>query len=341
MTGRDGMLYDNPQFDLLHDTLMAGARLPRIRRWPSSVRFPRSQDSWIEHEASSWNHDWRHHDTHHNPWTQRFYGTLNGAERPDEAFLNHNHLADSFHDELRGAGFPPVDAPQVFRHRGRREDGQSPCCAFQHGSSRFARRRAPEDVRLPFKVNFGCRHSEGNDCRRRGCCDGGGATCGCPGGEREGDGTPHRPRSSSWGQVYDAGFSGLLNWDFETIGGQEASPDAAAVPPPFPRFNLGPEKHACWPEAPEESPSSTPSRHPSSPCSANRQLSPNRQQAYAGHVDLGGFAKDLRRQSKKLKRKRERLDRILSDLLRRAEELRLWETGLQEREAKLDSNMPD
>ncbi|KAL8810792.1 MAG: hypothetical protein Q9200_002307 [Gallowayella weberi] len=142
-------------------------------------------------------------------------------------------------------------------------------------------------------------------------------------------------------KVYDAGFSGLLNWDFETIGGQEASPDAAAVPPPFPRFNLGPEKHACWPEAPEESPSSTPSRHPSSPCSANRQLSPNRQQAYAGHVDLGGFAKDLRRQSKKLKRKRERLDRILSDLLRRAEELRLWETGLQEREAKLDSNMPD
>ncbi|KAL8805083.1 MAG: hypothetical protein Q9182_002173 [Xanthomendoza sp. 2 TL-2023] len=125
------------------------------------------------------------------------------------------------------------------------------------------------------------------------------------------------------------------------IGGREASPDAAAAPPSPPQFNLGPEEQACWPEAPEESPSSTPSRHPSSPCSPYRQSSRSRQQTYAGHVDLGGFAYHLRRQSRRLKHERERLDRIVSDLLRRAEELRLWETGLQEREAKLDSNMPD
>ncbi|KAI4241262.1 MAG: hypothetical protein L6R40_004678 [Gallowayella cf. fulva] len=335
--------------------------LSRGRRWPSPGRFHAfrcTEGLWNDQESSLWGCDGSQDDIGHDAWPQHSYSPFNRAQSLDYPFLNHTHFPDPPYRESDGAGFRSFE--RDFRRRERRGHRQTPCSAFYNASPRFNHHRAQQDPRFPFDADSSCEPSGDNGGRRRSWGEGDRAAPGYKEPDDDNLGSslplPHRTGCGSRNRVIQYA-PGILDWDVVTIAGTEGearspprtlSPSEpsdgaphAAAPPPSPHINPMPNGDAVLSGAREDSPSSTPSRHPSSPRSPQPQgfpgINDNQPQVYDGEMDLSGIFYHLRRQNRRLKAKRARLERFQSDLVRRAEALRSWEVNMQEWEARRHS----
>ncbi|KAL8702819.1 MAG: hypothetical protein Q9201_004008 [Fulgogasparrea decipioides] len=230
---------------------------------------------------------------------------------------------------------------------------------------RFTRRRGHRDPRFPVNFGFDYRQPNDND-RRRKAPSNRNATMPAYTVEEPDDndsdsstqlpnGTGRMRRNSSCSEHPPETFS----WDFFAIGGPERSsvdcwtlPSSAsssprsphtAAPPPSPLDSPSLDAQS-FPDIREDSPSSTPSRHPSSPHSPRQQEIP----AYGDnqgveHSDQAALDQDyckLRYLNRKLKRRRDQLYRFQSTLMRKAAELKIRETKLYERETSISDEAP-
>ncbi|KAL8898030.1 MAG: hypothetical protein Q9192_002288 [Flavoplaca navasiana] len=168
---------------------------------------------------------------------------------------------------------------------------------------------------------------------------------------------PHgaRPRRSSPG-IHVGPSPGLVNpssfvvaetedvsraWTVSTVSTsrspRQESP-TPAVPPSSPQPGLIHGDHTDMVGPQGESPSTTPSRRPSSPrspCQEEFHPRDNTHQApYREAGDLGTIYHHIHRQNEKLKRKRDYLHRLRFRLCRKEEELGIWESQLEERETR-------
>ncbi|KAL8728311.1 MAG: hypothetical protein Q9166_005454 [cf. Caloplaca sp. 2 TL-2023] len=360
----DGIMYDRLPFSSKHfeDALrhtLEGVWLPRERRpWTSLGGFQAHQctdHNWNAQRRSPRHYDWRHHDGHHDPLSQHCYRVFNEFQPPGEALPAYSRTGDPLHAAIDGTDFPPFEPLYDFERR-------EPCWpsypTVHQALPRYGQRCRQRNPYNPFDINFGFGQTSENDRRRRASGSSSGARPGYAVEEPDDNDNrdplqlPHQARSRSRNSVHMEYNPEALNWEVITLAGTDSRssprsvsasdsshqrPHTAAVPP-SPHANPVSEDQPFFVAPQEDSPSSTPLRRPSTPRSPHHQGSSGdenaRRQAFAGQTALGQFYFRLCRRVRKLKRKRDRLNRFQSELIRKAEELNLWEVRLQEREAR-------
>ncbi|KAL8732231.1 MAG: hypothetical protein Q9181_004032 [Wetmoreana brouardii] len=233
-------------------------------------------------------------------------------------------------------------------------------------SSRFTRRRGHRDPRFPVNFGFDYRQPNDNDRRRKASSDrnaampaytveepddnGPGSSTQLPNGpgrmRRNPSFSEHPPETFSWDVFAIDGperRSSVDCWTLPSSASSSPRSPHTAAPPPSPLDSLSLDAQS-FPDLREDSPSSTPSRRPSSPHSPRQQDIP----AYSDsqgeeHLDQAALDQDyckLRYLNRKLKCRRDQLYRFRSALMRKAAELKMRETKLYERGTRIYDEAP-
>ncbi|KAI4257578.1 MAG: hypothetical protein L6R42_005566 [Xanthoria sp. 1 TBL-2021] len=349
--------YDGPQYlsghleDALYKRSPGGPYFNRGQRWPCSGGFCSGSlpdPFWNESE-----HGRSQYDALYSSWPQHPHRTFDRAQSLDEAYLHHTETAIPSCTESYRTAFQHLKPMQGCGCQERR--GYRPCSYMS--SPRCDTRREQHDPSFPFDVHRGFGHCGENDFRRRTCSNSNWTVPGYTVEEPEGSELPtsprlpHRARSRSQQGSHDDKCPGFLNLGSITVAGTEdrprvqtisssgspshESPHAAQHPSPHPGLVHGDQPDSAGPQ--EDSPSSTLSRHPSSPrspCHEGFYAPDDIPPAPDREEDLGAIYHHILRQNEKLKRKRDKLHRLRLKLFRRAEKLQFWEVELMEREAR-------
>ncbi|KAI4098634.1 MAG: hypothetical protein LQ339_006367 [Xanthoria mediterranea] len=338
--------YDGPQYlsghleDALYNRSPGSLCFNRAHRWPCSGGIcPGGLPDPFCNESG---HGRSQYNALYASWPQHPHKTFDRAQSLDEIYLQPTEGdTESYRTAFRYSK-PTQDYGYQERRRYRPSSYISsprcPACKEQH------------DPSFPFDVHFGFGHCGEKDSNRTTR----GYTVVDPNGSElpTSPQLPHGPRSKSPQGSYGDKFSRLLGLgaiaaaatedkprvqSVSTSGSSSHESRHAAAPPPSPHPGLVNGEGVDSAGVQEESPSSTPSRHPSSPCSPHheRMHAPDEMQAATcREEDLGAIYHHIFRQYARLKRKTDKLHRLRLKLFRREEKLRIWELELLARDSR-------